>query len=68
MSNYIIVSDFEDDDDGCLYWSNEDGWGHRSTATVFSDEDRKAMDGLSLPFEAAGWVRASDTVTAGGKA
>lgn len=21
------------------YWNNEDGWGHKSTATIFEDKD-----------------------------
>jgi hypothetical protein len=58
-NNYIIVSNYEDDEDGVLYWSNEDGWGHRSTATLFTEADTDTYDGLSLPIEAAGWVRVS---------
>ena len=55
--NYVIVSDYEDDEDGVLFWSNEEGWGHRSLATVFNEDERN--DGLGLPDGAAGWVRAS---------
>jgi hypothetical protein len=53
MSGYIIVSDFEDDEDGVLYWSNEDGWGHRATATVFAETN------WDLPMESLGWVKVS---------
>jgi hypothetical protein len=56
QGGYIIVSNFEDDEDGVLYWSNDDGWGHRSTATVFPD-DRTS---IGFPMEAAGWVKVSE--------
>lgn len=54
--SYIIISDFKDDEDGFLYWSNEDGWGSRETATVFSQEER---DTNELPMQARAWI-ASD--------
>ena len=31
------------------YWSNDNGWGHKSTATIFEDND------LNLPDEGE-WV------------
>ncbi len=57
MNTYIIVSDFEDDEDGVLFWSNKDGWVDRDSATLFTEAERN--DGLGLPLEAAGWVKAS---------
>jgi hypothetical protein len=50
-SGYIIVSDFEDPEDGVLYWSNQDGWVDRQSATVFPKKVG------NLPGDAAGWVR-----------
>ena len=49
---YVIISNFKDDDE-YLYWSNADGWGDRSTATVFTEEERR--DGR-LPADSGGWV------------
>jgi hypothetical protein len=54
---YVILSDFEDAEDGVLYWSNEDGWGSRSTATVFTEAER---DDVRMPLEAAGWMRVNN--------
>lgn len=34
------------------YWSNEDGWGFKSTATVFTEEEKNT---LNLPMEGE-WV------------
>lgn len=27
-----------------LFWSNKDGWGHLSTATVFTQKEREALN------------------------
>ena len=51
-SKYVIAGpvDFED---GTLYWSNEDGWGFLSTATVFAESEIDS----NLPFdEDSRWV------------
>ena len=54
---YVIISSFKDSlDDEYLYWSNEEGWGSRETATIFTQEER---DSLPLPLEAGGWVEVS---------
>ncbi len=58
MNSYIITSDYEDDEDGVLFWSNEDGWVDRASATVFTEAVR---DDALLPDGAAGWVRASSS-------
>lgn len=33
--------------DGRLYWSNDDGWGYRSTATVFPPESVDRLPGAT---------------------
>ena len=45
--SYVIVCY-----DAGAYWSNDDGWGARSTATVFTRQER---DTLTLPMDASGW-------------
>jgi hypothetical protein len=54
--NWVIVSEETDDDGGepgsVLYWSNEDGWGHRSTATEYTTAEKTVMN---LPQDALGW-------------
>jgi site-specific DNA-methyltransferase (adenine-specific) len=44
--HFVIVGP-TDLEDGPLYWSNQDGWGGRSTATVFDESEA----GLSDPDE-----------------
>lgn len=44
-----VIAGHVDSDDGTLYWSNDDGWGHLSTATVFSQHEQEI---LPLPL---GW-------------
>lgn len=39
-----------------LYWSNQDGWVNRSSATVFTQEERWALNiPFNLPLESIGW-------------
>lgn len=42
------------DDGEQLYWSNEDGWVSRESATRFSQEEREDFD-APLPEGAVGW-------------
>lgn len=46
---WVVVNE----DDAYLYWSNEDGWGDRASATVFADGERPS---LSLP-QGGAWER-----------
>jgi hypothetical protein len=40
VSGLYVIAGPVDDEDGTLYWSNEDGWGSLSTATVFTETER----------------------------
>ena len=54
MSDYVIVSMDERDDDGSqLYWSNVDGWVDKASATVYTHEE---MTRLHLPLDGY-WTR-----------
>jgi hypothetical protein len=45
-----------DSEDGTLYWSNDDGWGFLSTATVFTAAEYDGGKG-NLPIDDdARWV------------
>lgn len=53
-SRYVIAGPV-DDEDGTLYWSNDDGWVFLSTATVFTFDER---NNAQLPIgDDARWVR-----------
>lgn len=52
MSNKYVISAVEydyslEDSDEIVYWSNTDGWGSLSTATVFSELEQSSF---SLPM------------------
>lgn len=42
-----------DDEGEILYWSNEDGWVDKDSATLFTDDERKT---LTLPQGAHAWT------------
>ena len=35
------------------YWSNEDGWGYKHTATIFTEDEKNHI--LNLPLEGE-WI------------
>jgi len=35
-----VIRGFDFGDDSYLYWSNDDGWGSRESATTFTDIER----------------------------
>lgn len=47
QAGHFVIVGPTDLEDGPLYWSNQDGWGGRSTATVFDESEA----GLSDPDE-----------------
>lgn len=51
----FIIRGREDREGETLYWSNEDGWVDRGSATVFTDAERQAF---ALPLEAHTWEQA----------
>jgi hypothetical protein len=56
MSSYVIAGPV-DSEDGTLFWSNDDGWGFLSTATVFTEAEWDTGKG-NLPMDDdARWVR-----------
>jgi hypothetical protein len=60
MPSYVIAGKV-DDEDGTLYWSNADGWGFLSTATVFTAEEFNDDKGnLPLFDDEARWVELPD--------
>lgn len=53
---YVIAGPI-DPEDGTLFWSNADGWGHLSTATVFTSDEYDDGRG-NVPFgDNARWMR-----------
>jgi hypothetical protein len=48
---YIVIGF---DDTGWVYWSNEDGWGDKPSATRFTLTEREAF--TVLPDGSQGWV------------
>lgn len=46
---FVIAGPLDPFDDERLYWSNDDGWVDRTSATVFDDTDG------NVPDEATGW-------------
>lgn len=55
---YFVIESFSESVvyDGLCYWSNKDGWGDLSHATVFTEEERKSFD-LPLAKDAdAAWM------------
>ncbi len=52
---FVIVGPY-DDEDGTLYWSNDDGWGFLSSATIFTEVESKKFD---LPIEGIRYERLS---------
>ena len=60
MPSYVIAGKV-DDEDGTLFWSNTDGWGFLSTATVFTAEEYNDDKGnLPLFDDEARWVELPD--------
>jgi hypothetical protein len=53
MRYVIQLNVSRDSDDDILYWSNDDGWVDLSSATVFSDAERRT---LNLPDDDCQWV------------
>ena len=50
---FVIAAIPRPDDDEPLFWSNSDGWGSLTNATVFSSYERTYY---SLPLGAYGWI------------
>lgn len=42
--NWYVIAGPVDPEDGTLYWSNVDGWGFLSTATVFSEAEQESSE------------------------
>ncbi len=64
----FIIAGPMDAEDGRLYWSNEDGWGFRATATVFHAHERDHLDPqgttgyeeVTMPFDSVDKPRDED--------
>lgn len=57
MEPRYVIAGYVDDEDGTLYWSNDDGWGHLASATVFSQAER-CGEYVNLPMDDdARWVQ-----------
>jgi hypothetical protein len=56
MSKNCIIKS-TDCDGSELYWSNEDGWVDKESATIFSEEELKTMNlpiGMKISIEICG--------------
>jgi hypothetical protein len=52
-AKWVIIGNPDDDTDW-VFWSNEDGWVDKASATRFTLDERKAF--VLLPDGAYGWV------------
>lgn len=51
-SLWVLLGDEIDDHGSWLFWGNEDGWGDRESATVFTEAEKRA---LQEPMGAVCW-------------
>lgn len=52
-TKWLLVGDEVNEDGSWLYWSNEDGWVDRDSATIFTTEE---METFNEPQGHFGWT------------
>lgn len=53
---YVVEWDTLDPNEGVLYWNNQNGWGHRLDATVFTATEKESFDLPNAGGEDCKWV------------